>query len=273
MALTCPVCSSSLEKSFDAVILGRHRIDYFHCNACGLLKTEKPYWLEEAYSEAIASADTGLVSRNVDIANKLVALLYFIFDRRARYLDMAGGTGLLTRLMRDAGFDFYWRDPYCENIHARGFEFSPATQPCEAVTAFEVLEHLEDPIGFISDALRDTGADSFIFSTELYQGRPPEPGSWWYYTPETGQHIAFYQLRTLEQIGRRAGLKLYTHSGIHALTKRTVSPLGYRLSIGRPGRALAPVLRRLMKSRTMADHIAMLKLSQAARTESRPGER
>jgi hypothetical protein len=270
----CPVCSSSLKKSFDTVILGRHRIGYFHCESCGLLKTEKPYWLEEAYSEAIASADTGLVSRNVDIAHKLIPLFYFAFDRRARYLDTAGGTGLLTRLMRDAGFDFYWRDPYCENVHARGFEFSSATAPCEVVTAFEVLEHLEDPIGFVSEALRESGADTFIFTTETYNGRPPEPGSWWYYTPETGQHISFYQLRTLERIAEKLGLRFYTYSGLHILTRRKLSPLMCRISLGRLGRMLVPVLkRRLMQSKTMSDHVAMLKLSQTREPAPEQGVR
>ena len=67
----------------------------------------------------IADADTGLVSRNLGIARRLAGLLYFGFDPKARYLDFAGGYGLLTRLMRDRGFNFYWHDLYCENVFAR----------------------------------------------------------------------------------------------------------------------------------------------------------
>jgi hypothetical protein len=26
--------------------------------------------------------------------------------------------------MRDAGFDFYWNDPYAENIFAKSFEYN-----------------------------------------------------------------------------------------------------------------------------------------------------
>ncbi|MDM9385348.1 hypothetical protein QUB80_32355 [Chlorogloeopsis sp. ULAP01] len=38
---------------------------YYFCEESGLLKTEKPYWLDEAYQEAIADTDTGLVRRNI----------------------------------------------------------------------------------------------------------------------------------------------------------------------------------------------------------------
>ncbi len=38
------------------------------------------------------------------------------------FLDYAGGYGVFTRLMRDIGFDFYWHDPYTQNLFANGFE-------------------------------------------------------------------------------------------------------------------------------------------------------
>ena len=47
---------------------------------------------------------------------------YIFFNKNVAYLDVDGGYGMLTRLMRDYGFHFYWTDPYCQNILARGFE-------------------------------------------------------------------------------------------------------------------------------------------------------
>jgi hypothetical protein len=46
--------------------------------------------------------------RNISIAKKLAGILYFMDKRRGRgkYLDVAGGHGMLTRIMRDYGFDF-----------------------------------------------------------------------------------------------------------------------------------------------------------------------
>ena len=118
----CPICTSTLRFAFNAKVLKKYEISYWQRPKCELLKTEKPYWLDEAYQNAIIDGDTGLVQRNNSIAKKLSGILYFVFNKNAAYLDVAGGYGMLTRLMRDYGFHFYWTDPYCQNILARGFE-------------------------------------------------------------------------------------------------------------------------------------------------------
>jgi len=64
-------------------------------------------------------------------------------------LDAAGGYGMLTRLMRDLGFDFYLRDKYCANLMDPGFECREALGNCLAVTAMELLERLTDPMEFV----------------------------------------------------------------------------------------------------------------------------
>jgi len=116
-----------------------------------------------------------------------------------RYLDFAGGYGVLTRLMRDRGFDFYWQDPYCKNVFARGFEWENIKGETSSggVTAFEVLEHVPDPLGFVRSALEQARTSNLIFSTLLYEGEPPAPEKWWYYALETGQHISFFRRDTL----------------------------------------------------------------------------
>ena len=147
---TCPICMGTRAERFRARILGKYDIRYFYCGHCGLLQTEPPFWLEEAYSTAIAKTDTGLVTRNLYNAKALTSLLYFCFDPAADYVEYAGGYGLLTRLMRDRGFNFFWHDSYCQNIFARGFEWNQfgGRRASLAVTAFEVLEHVSDPVAF-----------------------------------------------------------------------------------------------------------------------------
>ena len=87
------------------------------------MQTEKPYWLEEAYSTPIAAEDTGILKRNYD--NRIIAsaVIEGFFNAGAQFLDYGGGWGILTRLMRDDGYDFYLMDKYSENLFARGFDY------------------------------------------------------------------------------------------------------------------------------------------------------
>jgi transcription elongation factor Elf1 len=252
----CPICSVSRRQVFQAKLLRKYDVNYFHCESCGLIQTERPYWLDEAYSNVIADADTGLVSRNLEIARKLAGLLYFCFDPDAQYLEAAGGYGLLTRLMRDKGFDFRWHDPYCENIFARGFEWDPLNGSARggAVTAFEVLEHVLSPIDFIRNALTQAKTSTIIFSTLLYEGEPPRPEEWWYYALESGQHISFFRRDTLKILADKLGLRLYTHGSFHVLTESPLNESMFRICTSRLSAFVDAYVRMRLKSKSFADH-------------------
>ena len=222
---SCPVCDSLTALAFTAKVLHKYDADYNVCSNCGYLFAVDPHWLSEAYTSAIASTDTGLVKRNISISAKLACTLYFCFRERGdgRYVDIAGGYGMLTRLMRDYGFDFFWQDKYCENLLAEGFEYFKDNSQITAVTAFEVLEHIERPVEFIKNAMSEFDVDTLIFSTVLYQGSPPNPNDWWYYGFASGQHIGFFQRKTLQFIGQCLNLKLSSANNIHVLSRTKVS--------------------------------------------------
>jgi len=260
--MACPICSGMMRPAFTAQVLSKYHADYEVCGACGLLRVKNPHWLEEAYSVAIAAADTGLVMRNISVACKVAAVLYWGMNERGegRYLDAAGGYGMLTRLMRDLGFNFFWQDKYCENLLAPGFEYSDSLGACRSVTAIEVLEHVTDPLGFIQETLDRADAQTIIFTTELYEGEPPLPGKWPYYAFPTGQHIGFYQRKTLEAIGARLGLNLSSANGLHMLSKRPVNELVLKFLTNRWTSRLGPWwIRRRLGSKTMSDHDLLLK--------------
>jgi hypothetical protein len=260
MEMICPICDEILKFSFAEKVLCKHEAIYDYCPSCGFLRARDPYWLAEAYSSAITSTDTGLVVRNSNVARKLASVLYGVLGERGqgRFVDIAGGYGMLTRMMRDYGYDFYWSDKYCANLMARGFEYSSELGACVAVTAIEIIEHVEDPIAFICDALKQTQANTFIFTTELFEGLPPSPEHWWYYSFETGQHIAFYQRKTLEIMAKKLGLFFASRGGIHIFSKSPIneSMLGFFAS--RVSNIFCKWVSNTFGTKVMKDHLDMV---------------
>ena len=153
--MNCKICGANSLSFFTTKVLNKYEVEYFQCSDCGFIQTEKPYWLEEAYSDAIASSDVGLVFRNLGFSKICNNLLFEMFDHNAKFLDYGGGYGLFVRIMRDLGFDFYWHDVFCKNLFAQDFAFNEKNnEQYEVVTAFEVFEHLVDPVDEIKKILK-----------------------------------------------------------------------------------------------------------------------
>lgn len=261
----CPICGSAMVERFTGIFLGRHHAPYDQCSSCELLQVRAPHWLDEAYASAINQADTGILFRNLAIADALAALLPRL-GGGGPYLDFGGGLGVLVRLMRDRGFDFRWSDRYAANELARGFEYTDSDLPCSAVSAFEVLEHVEDPVAFVTEALAAGRSRTLIFTTDLHQGPAPPP-QWWYYARETGQHITFYSRRSLEALADRFGLRLVSNGWMHMLTDRPIGQAAYRRALGRLARLMARL--RPRPSLHDADSQAMLDRIRASEASAR----
>ena len=202
----------------EALILGKYQASYFKCTTCEYWFISNPHWLPEAYTRAISTLDTGILERNVRISRTLVNLLPQLAPK-GNYVDWAGGLGILTRLMRDKGFNYYWQDQYATNELSAGFEWNNQLS-IQLVSAFEVMEHIEDPLGFIRDVMSQTNADIFIFSQELHNGLTDK--TWFYFVPETGQHISFYSKKTLEALAVKLELYLMSFDGIFILSKKRI---------------------------------------------------
>ena len=254
----CAICDAAMAQAFSATVLKKHEVAYYRCSECGLLQTEEAYWLDEAYRDPIAAADTGLIQRNLSIAARLSSLLYFCLEPKAAYLDAAGGYGMLVRLMRDIGFDFYWDDKHCENLLARGFESDKAGRKYSALSAFEVLEHVPDPVAFVSDLMERHGVRTLIFSTQTYDGDIP-PKDWWYYAFETGQHISFYQPRTLAMLAKRLDLRFLSANGLHVFTDSPERFRHLKLLTGKLAYPAAVYARLRLGSKVMADHLMLMR--------------
>lgn len=224
MSLACKLCESPTEVFGQDTILGRHAAEYRRCRACGYTFIAEPHWLQEAYATAITALDTGIVARNLWLADATCALLGLSLRGARRCIDYGGGSGMLVRLMRDRGHDFHWYDAYSPNLLARGFEADLARR-YDLATAFELVEHLPEPVAGFETLHRL--APALLVSTELLPdpAPPPMPGSWWYYAPEAGQHIGFFTERALRVVAERLGLALSTNGrNLHLLAPVRVSP-------------------------------------------------
>lgn len=226
--MNCRICDCESRSYAKARVLHRHPVEYYLCGQCGFVQTQEPVWLAEAYSEAIASSDIGLLSRNLYLSSITSTVISCLFNPAGCFLDYGAGYGVFVRLMRDRGFDFSWEDPFCKNLFAQGFE-SETDRRYELVTAFEVFEHLPDPASSLQGMLKRS--DKIFFSTELLPPGPPKPEDWWYYALDSGQHVALYSKTALTRLGEKFGLHFHTNGrSLHLFTKSKVSPFWFRLA-------------------------------------------
>lgn len=247
--MVCKICAHNSFIFAKTKLLTKYQVEYFKCTYCGFIQTEEPYWLEEAYQEPINILDTGIVARNIYLAKITTNIIYFLFDRNASYLDYAGGYGLLTRIMRDIGFNFYWHDPFTRNLFARGFE-SPTSVNYELMTSFESFEHFVNPLQDIEKMLAIS--KNILFTTELIPN--PELKDWWYFGIEHGQHVSFYSLKTLSFIATKYGLNLHSdRKRLHLLTEQRISPKLFKL-LYRLNELGYLYIKMTMKSKTFNDH-------------------
>jgi len=243
----CRVCGAQSRLCFRQRLLD-HYVGYFDCPICGYFQTEPPFWLEQAYASAINDVDTGLLARNQLNARRVIMTLCALGRLNGRVVDHAGGYGILVRLLRDVGVDARWRDKYCDNLLARGFEADD--READLLTAFEVFEHFEHPLRELRALLEQ--ASAVLISTELVdENAPPQP-DWWYLGSEHGQHIGFFRSRTLAWMAGKLGCHFATdRKSLHLFSRE---PIPRRWGFMRRMQRAAPLVSAcVLKSHTMSD--------------------
>lgn len=254
--MKCIVCGGESTEIFQKNILQKYPVKYYQCTTCNHLFTEKPYWLDEAYSSAITKSDIGLLDRNI-VFREFFKIIFqeMGFNGSNKFIDFAGGYGVFTRLMRDKGWDFYWQDDFCENLYAKHFEAKD--QKYTAATAFEVFEHSWEPFTLLN---RLFGYSDIVFlSTEISNGQQ-DIQSWHYIEPLTGQHVSFASYQSLQKLADHYDAQYYHHMSFHCFVKNNAISFNPFAVFKRKGisRYYHALLRRLNKqiipSKLASDH-------------------
>jgi len=223
----CKVCGAPSTFFGKTGILKKYSVQYFRCQQCGFIQTEEPFWLEEAYSSAIACQDVGIMQRNLINREVTSAVLNLLYPSISTAVDFGAGHGVLVRLMRDRGFNFFWSDLHAQNDYARGFE-CPEGATFDFLTAFEVLEHLVDPVSELSRLM--SVSDNVFVSTCTVPKPVPKLSEWWYFLPSSGQHISFYTVESLQLLATRFGRSLLSAGPYHLFSREPKSSLLYRMA-------------------------------------------
>lgn len=227
--MRCPACEGPSEVFGQTRVLGDVDATFLRCTSCRSVYAYEPTWLPRSYSRAIADRDIGLIGRNVTLAGATRRVLRVFFPRARVFLDFGAGTGMFVRLMRDAGYDFRYLDAYGPNLYAIGHEAEQPADPFDVVTAFEVIEHLEDPVTELQPAV--AGAQGLIATTEPLPDPAPPLDRWWYYSLATGQHITLLSQRGLDVVGERLGFVRASCGSYHVFSRKRLQHPVLRLLV------------------------------------------
>lgn len=236
--MTCKICKAATHKISERLVLQKYRVAYYQCPVCHFIQTDEPFWLAESYNQAITSLDIGLINRNIHFQNKIPLMIDTFFPEAQNMLDFGGGYGMFVRMMRDLGYNFFRQDTYCENLFANYFDLENSSlKKFDVLTAFEVFEHLEQPLTEIEKMFGFS--DHIIFSTLLSPPSAKGFENWWYVSPLIGQHIAFYDRTTLQYVADKFGKQLYTNGeNLHVFTTHKIDPAKVALAFNGPQKSL-----------------------------------
>lgn len=221
----CRLCGGTTVSVFSKVLLRKHEVCYLKCEHCLSLQTETPYWLEEAYADDRPLTDCGMVARTLDLSAKTDLILSLLeVSSDAPCIDFGGSLGLYSRMMRDRGYNFYRSDKYSRNFYVpfHDAEDNQVENPC-VVTAFEVLEHLANPRQEIR-SIFGLLPDVVLVSTVLFAD---QPNDWWYYAPDMGQHVFFYNQKALQAIAECYQMHVISDGSLHLFCRKEPKYLRY----------------------------------------------
>ena len=228
---TCKICGSAAPV-FGQVDFNKHcdegrsgklppanmPVTYLRCTDCGFLFTRDfDNWShadfgEKIYNAEYARVDPDFAERRPNGNAAFIAQKFGTYRQKIRILDYGGGEGRMMDVLRAEGFRHVnTYDPFSSKHNVSD------GQKYDLITAFEVFEHVPDPIATMQDITKRLKPEALmLFSTLLQPDDLAETGlDWWYVGPRNG-HISLHSKKSLAVLLKRFGLTLASaNQGLH----------------------------------------------------------
>lgn len=229
----CKVCEKEGKFAFEALILGKHPVNFYGCKNCGLVFCENIHWKDEAADKK--AFEKNVLKRNIHLWQLSANIISAFFDTKGKFLDLSPDKGILCRLMRDSGFNFYFSGSGNgnidgavapgENIFAKGFE-AREEDDFELICAFNRFEKAEFVLFELEKMLGLS--KNILFNAKLLGKKLPGAGNNDFWEFDRGENVTFYSKKTLKFLAKKYRLKLYSHKNIHLLTQKRFGGLKFK---------------------------------------------
>lgn len=243
-AMQCPVCAVSTTKIL-ADSLRRGEGIVYYCEACdvGFLKNERQVDLKEFYAEEYrktvahtAEAAATNAREIFDIYKKFqksrIEIIHPYINDKTHFLEIGASAGQflttitdkcerLCAIEVDKDCAVFLDQEFDIEIDTNFLEDSAfANDQFDIVTAFQVLEHTDDPVSFMKSVHHVTrpGGRVFIEVPNLYDPllsvwNVPSYQTFYYH----GDHLFYFSAKALNCVAERAGFDI-SSSNVHSIS-------------------------------------------------------
>ncbi|MFC1922170.1 class I SAM-dependent methyltransferase [Chloroflexota bacterium] len=214
----CPACNNRIfQKQFT-----KKGKDFWRCTNCGLEnqyplpnQEELNKYYDESYSEGMYKTFTDANDMKLATARQRLKEIRKNCSP-GRWLDVGCSNGIFVEIARNNGIDAEGIDVSniaVSDAHKRGLpvfrstieEFNPGYQ-YNLITAFDVLEHVLDPISFMQSIFRLLVPQGMVALSLPDQGsiiRKIMGKRWYFYIPE--EHMYYFNRSTISKLLNRTG--------------------------------------------------------------------